>query len=175
MNTNQNRKGKLVAASVVFMLVIVPIVSYVFLRKGLEYRVESLGQLEEKKIDDGLRTSLETYAGHIGNAQLIHIPGEEEASERAILAAIDEKIVDRDRFEIYSLSGDPDLEVDDDIKYVANAAVESEYSFILIDTSNTVRGVYPYSEDLKGTLIRHLAVVIPVPGRKTITLRRDSL
>jgi len=155
------------------MLVIVPMVSYVFLRKGFEYRKESLVQLEEKQIDSELSSLLSTYAPHTGNAQLIHIPGEDVSSERDVLSKIDERIVDRDRFDIISF--DAEIDTEDRIDHVSiPSGVQSPYSFILIDTSASVRGVYEYEEELGKELIRHLSVVIPVPKKRSITLERDS-
>jgi len=155
------------------MLVIVPMISYVFLRKGFEYRKESLVQLEEKRIDSELRTFLSTYAPHIGNAQLIHIPGAEVISEQEILSKIDERIVDRSRFDIISFGAEIDSE--DQIDHVSvQTRVQSPYSFILIDTSESIRGLYEYQEELGKELIRHLSVVIPVPTKRSITLNRES-
>ncbi len=157
----------------VFMLVIVPIISYIFLRRGFEYRKESLVQLEEKSIPVELRTYLDTYVPHVGNAQLIHIPGHTTSSERQVLSQIDERIVDRDRFDIISF--DTEIDHEDQIDHVdAPLDVQSPYSFILIDTAASIRGVYVYSEELGKELIRHLSVVIPVPKKRDITLQRDK-
>ena len=173
MTLTNKSTGRLVGASVVFMLVIVPIISYVFLRKGFEYRKESIFQLEEKKIDPDLESYLDTYVPHIGNAQLIHLPGEDLSSELQLLSEIDERIVDRERFDIISF-GD-ELDIEDQIDHVRGpASIQSPYAFILIDTSASVRGVYKYHEDLGKELIRHLSVVIPVPRKRNITLQRDS-
>lgn len=174
--TDQKTKGRLVAGAVVFLLVVVPIISYFFLRRGFEYRKESLTQLEAKEISHQLATSLHDYALHTGNAQLIHIPGSELEKEVAILEAIDEQIVDRDRFDILSFSEDPLPTSEKKITYVPEAkGIDADYSFILIDTANVIRGTYSYHDDLDKELIRHLAVVIPVPKRKTIKLQRDSM
>jgi len=170
----QKNKVRLSGIAVVFMLVIVPIVSYVFLRKGFEYRKDSITQLEEKVLDADLKMHLSKYAPHVGNAQLIHIPSSQNLEEQEVIIAIDDKIVDRDRFDIISFTKDKDTEDDQQIKFVpAGRNIETPYSFILIDTADVVRGVYPYDGDVGKELMRHLSVVIPVPQRRTITLKRD--
>ncbi len=165
-----------VSFAVLFMLVIAPAVSYVYLKKGFDYRLESIDQLKEKEISAELRDYIDEQDPFKGNARLLHFPSSNLSGELKVLDAIDERIVDRDRFDIVSFSSEPSLERVDKIDFKSvDATATSDYQFLLLDTSNVVRAVYPYSKDVGSDIMRHLSVVIPVPTKREITLLRDTL
>ncbi len=171
-------RGKLVGFAVVFMLIIAPAVSYLYLKKGFDYRLESIEQLKEKPISSELRAYIEKNNPFTGNARLLHFPKGEIAEELKILNIIDERIVDRTRFDIVSFAEEPAGENKDQIDFLgasAPAMTSQEYQFLLLDTANLVRAVYPLGPDVGKEIMRHLSVIIPVPTKREITLRRDSL
>lgn len=165
-----------VTFAVLFMLVIAPAVSYVYLKKGFDYRLESIDQLKEKEISADLRDFIDAQDPFKGNARLIHLPGSDLSAELAVLDVIDERIVDRERFDIVSFANEPSADRIDKIDFKSlRATVSSEYQFLLIDTANVIRAVYPYTKDVGKDIMRHLSVVIPVPTKREITLLRDTL
>lgn len=165
-----------VSFAVLFMLVIAPAVSYVYLKKGFDYRLESIDQLKEKEISAELRDFIDAQAPFTGNARLLHLPSTNLSGEINVLDVIDERIVDRTRFDIVSFASEPSVDRDDKIDFKAiSASAPSEYQFLLLDTSNVVRAVYPYTKDVGKDIMRHLSVVIPVPTKREITLLRDTL
>ena len=160
---------------VVLVLIVAPIGSFFFLRNGIQYRIDSLDQLAPKVIDSQLQGVIKLSAPFNGNARLIHIPGEQVNEELQILQRLDEKIVDRERFDIISLMDEPEQFEDHNISFnSSNHFVRFDEQFVLIDTSEIVRGVYPFEKGLEKVLIRHLSVVIPIPKRKSITLQRNK-
>ncbi len=163
----------ILGSAVVLILIIAPIGSYFFLKHGIEYRIESLDQLSPKTIDSELSGYLDNFIPENGNARLIHIPGKERSGELDLLYKIDERITDRERFDIYSFAKDADHEDLRDIKFIMNGSPpNSDLQFILIDTSNVIRSTYAYDENTGKEIIRHLSVVIPMPKQKKIVLDR---
>ena len=172
---NVSRKA-FVTFAVLFMLVIAPAVSYVYLKKGFDYRLESIDQLKEKEISAELRGFIDKQDPFTGNARLLHLPSSNLSEEIKVLDVIDERIVDRTRFDIVSFASEPSTDRDDKIDFMSVERTNpSEYQFLLLDTSNIVRAVYPYTEDVGKDIMRHLSVVIPVPTKREITLLRDTL
>ena len=162
--------------AVVLILIVAPIGSFLFLKNGIEYRIESLEQLEPKTISSQLDGVIQLRAPFKGNARLIHIPGDMADNELELLLKMDDKIVDRERFEIISLMDEPQDLDSHRVEFIpSNHIVSFKEQFVLIDTSNVVRGAYMYREDLDKELIRHLSVVIPMPTKKSIKLERENI
>lgn len=172
----KNTTPVILGLAVVLILIIAPIGSYIFLRSGFEYRVESLDQLQPKKISSQLDGVIRLKAPFSGNARLVHIPGPAVNQELELLYQIDKKIVDRERFEIYSLTEDPGLKDKHKIQFIPSQHnVNFDEQFILLDTSDVIRGVYPFEQGIEMEIIRHLSVVIPMQKRRSITIKRDTL
>ncbi len=172
-NSRMKPKVMISAIAVAVVLCVAPIGSYLFLKGGFQYRLESLNQLVPKDIDPELQMLISEYAPFKGNARLIHVPGTSEKEELSVLDDIDDQIVDRERFDIYSFSANT-FTHKHKVDFVKAPAFINQYQFVLIDTSNQVRGVYPFGEDIRKEIIRHLSVVLPMPRQKTITLKRDK-
>lgn len=168
------RSGTLVALAVVATLVVAPIGSYFYLRKGLEYRLESLDQLQEKKVAPEVLSLVESRAPFNGNARLIHFPGSQKEAEMELLKSVDDQIVDRARFEIVSFSDDSKSLEEQKILFVGTAEPSPEIQFMMIDTSNVVRSTYIYNDELGKDIIRHLSVLVPVPTSRSVTLNRED-
>ncbi len=169
-------QGKLIGFAVVFMLVIAPAISYLYLKKGFDYRLESINQLQEKEISADLRNYINEHDPFKGNARLLHFPSEHISEELRVLDIIDERIVDRDRFDIISFGREPSINRKDKIIFRGASPYHAkDYQFMLLDTSNIVRGTYPYYDEVGKEIMRHLSVVIPIPRKREITLLRDTL
>jgi len=169
-------QGNLIALAVVAILVLAPIGSYLYLRKGFEYRLESLDQLVEKKAPEGVMDHIEKNAPFAKNARLIHLPGSSGADELNLVHQIDDQIVDRERFDIVSFSRSDGRDIKREITFLGGTDLKApeDIQFMLLDTANAVRGLYAYREDLGKELIRHLSVVVPVPRRKPVKLVRNN-
>lgn len=169
----RNFKMLLSATAIALVICVAPIGSYFFLKGGFDYRLESLNQLQPKELSKELNTAIEKYAPFEGNARLIHIPGEAETSELSVLQVIDDQIVDRARFDIFSFAQKRDIGKNK-IEFIDVPKMQSDFDYILIDTSNIVRGAYQYHPRIGDEIIRHLSVVIPMPEQRSITLNRNK-
>lgn len=163
----------LVAAAVVAMLIIAPFGSYFYLKSGLVYRLESMEQLKPKEASAEYKAFLDQVVNpHM--AALIHLGGDDDLKGIELLKQVDDRIVDRDNFELFTLSSKGTFEPNAEIQYVEDLEiVDSEYQFMLIDTAGTLRYEYAYGPDHSKDMIRHLAVIIPVPKSREIKLRRE--
>lgn len=170
----KKKTGILVALAVVATLVLAPIGSYFYLRKGLEYRLESLDQLQEKKVSPEILSLVERSAPFNGNARLIHFPSNQVEAEIDLLISVDDQIVDRARFEIISFSNALKSAEEQNINFVGTTETTTEMQFMMIDTSNVVRSTYIYNENLGKEIIRHLSVLVPVPTSRSVTLQRED-
>lgn len=167
---------KYLGASVLtFFLVGAPIGSYLFLKSGYEHRLHSIEELKEKELSPELKTFLSLKLPTDGMAKLVHLPGADPQKEFDLLAQISEKIVDRNRFEIISYYTNADKLKTRRIRIDTSSAAipSSEFEYLLIDTSGLVRNTYKLSAQTSKLLMRHLAVVIPVPKSRSIQLKRD--
>ena len=173
--TKSKKKTRMTISAIAVALVLcaAPIGSYLFLKSGFTYRLESISQLTPKDLPSNLVSLIDQFAPFEGNARLIHIPGTNETKELDVLFEIDDKIVDRNRFDITSFSED-DTKRRHNINFVDGPEYSGNEQFVLIDTSNVIRGVYPYGEGVGGEIIRHLSVVIPMPEQRSISLNRKT-
>ena len=160
--------------AVVLMLIGAPMGSYFYLKNGLEYRLESQEQLQAKTVSDVINNHIETVRTP-KTAALIHTSHDNRVADIKLLDQIDERIVDRDHFKIISMSDPFESERTLDIRFVSDSSLFQAYDqrFILVDSAGVVRNTYTADEDISKELIRHLAVVIPLPKHRDIRLRRE--
>ncbi|MEL6122923.1 MAG: hypothetical protein AAFR14_04320 [Bacteroidota bacterium] len=157
-------------------LIIAPLGSYIYLKKGINYRLESLDQLAPLQLSSEVSDILKPFLLDTGNVKLIHFNQLEDAQAIELLYQLDERIVDKDRLDIISLGTDARQGRNEhSIQFVdAKHGVGSSHSFALFDTSNVARGLYELDNETGKKLIRHLSVLIPLPKqRKEIKLKRD--
>ena len=163
----------LTATAVAIVLVIAPLGSYFYLKSGFDYRVKYIEELEEKPMDAVLLDSLNQYFA-TPKVRLIHIPGKKPKEELELLRQIDRRMVDKTYFETITFSNVPTGRNGDIIYIGTRSWIQNlDYTFYLTDTSGTVRNFYKMSPDLSKTLIKHLAVLIPMPKKRQIILKRD--
>jgi len=160
--------------AVVLMLIGAPLGSYFYLKNGLKYRLESQEQLRVKIVSEKIQNHIETVRTP-KTAALIHTAHDDRVADIELLDRIDERIVDRDHFEIISLSRPFESDRALDIRFVSDSLLFSGYDqrFILVDSAGAVRNTYTNDEDISKELIRHLSVIIPLPKHRDIRLRRE--
>lgn len=141
------------------LLVGAPVVSYFYLQSGIDYRKESLAGLQPKTIGAALTTYINSDLSKNGKAKLLRLNTTESGIDRMI-ANIDQRIVQKEFFEILEIESGSSLDADHDL--------------VLLDTSHVVRAVYNYNDDLGKQLIRDLSVVIPMAPKKKLKLERDQ-
>lgn len=164
----------LIAGAVVAMLVLAPIGSYFYLQSGLKYRLESQEQLKAKEVSSELLKHVHSIVTP-KTAALIHLYNDNNESDIDILKKIDERIVDRDHFEIISYADPTNFLEKNKIRFLTEPVLIhlSKHRFMLMDSSGVVRNTYPGDNDFSKELIRHLAVVIPLPKSRDIRLKRE--
>ncbi len=164
----------LIASAVVLMLIGAPLGSYFYLKSGLKYRLESQEQLKPKEVSEEILSSLEKVRT-TQTAALIHTASDNREADVKLLLEIDDRIVDRDHFELISFSNPASFGEIRDIRFVDDPSLFQNYDqrFVLVDSAGVVRNTYSAEQDISKELIRHLAVVIPLPKHRDIRLRRE--
>lgn len=164
----------IMASAVVAILILAPLGSYLYLKSGFSYRLKAMEELEPKEIDSQLKVWLSTALEPNTKVTLIHLPGEEVSQELALLKQLDERIVDKTSFEIISFADeDPGYEGDIIYRPGFNVSQIEKHPFLLLDTAGIVRNYYDMDETTSKRLIKHLAVLIPMPERREIKLKRE--
>ena len=160
--------------AVVLMLIGAPLGSYFYLKNGLKYRLESQEQLQAKQVSTTIKDHIEAVRTP-KTAALIHTAFDNRAADITLLSQIDERIVDRDHFEIISMSDPFASDRDLEIRFITDSVLFNGYDqrFVLVDSAGVVRNTYKADDDISKELIRHLAVVIPLPKHRDIRLRRE--
>lgn len=164
------------AAAVVAVLIVAPLGSYFYLKNGFSYRIEALEELTPKETSSRVQLVLDSLSENRGKVQLIHFPSFHESEELALLHQLDKRIVDKNSFEIISFSDDTDTNseiVFPSHENMAELMGRDSTAFVLVDTSGVVRQYYSFNENTAKALIKHLAIIIPMPKRKDIKLKRD--
>ncbi len=164
----------LIAGAVVAMLIGAPLGSYFYLKSGLKYRLESQEQLKEKEVSAATSQAIERVRTP-ATAALIHASSDPRPVDIDLLKEIDERIVDRDHFEIITRLDKNIFDSFRDIRFITSDSLFTTTAerFILVDSAGVVRNTYMADDDISKELIRHLAVVIPLPKHRDIRLRRE--
>ena len=146
------------------MLILAPLGSWVYLKLGMDYRMTSVEQLLPKEFPSSIHTELISILKSNNKAKLIHINQLNDPRAHDLLEKLDERVVDKTYFELISLSSVREISDQSSIKYYSEiGSIEFENSFLLFDTSNTLRNYYQLNDDIGKEVIRHLAVILPLP------------
>lgn len=167
--------GKVVSGlAIVLVLIIAPIGSFFYLRAGLKYRLESQEQLEAQEISESLKKSIIDVITPY-HVSLLHLGGDADEDGLDLLSKIDDRIVERDFFEVITNASLSSLPPKTNIlsKDINVSSESNQVQFVLLDTSGVVRHLYNFGEDHSKSLIRHLSVVIPMPKSREIKLNRE--
>lgn len=142
------------------LLVIVPVGSWFYLQKGLDYRKQALEELKAKKQLPAIPDSLNIFKG---KTTLLFFDFQ-KASD--IMVPVVEQFKDAYTFQIAGSKNEAGFpEVAD---FVLDSLRMQDKLFALIDTSGAVRNYYADDvKDLKN-MVEHLAIVLPQPKEKDI-------
>ncbi len=150
------------------MIVIIPAVSWMFLRTGVDYRMESLKDLEMKEafIKTDLLPDSISLNDHVSLicldaasekvAQLYDQFKDAPIFQLISTRPISQKIIDKGNF--YTLGNDYAIKMEEYSKF-RNA------KYALIDGDSNIRRVYTSDEEIK-ILVRHIATILPYVERK---------
>lgn len=155
----------LVAAAVVFMLFVLPAGSWWYLSSGYNYRKSNLEQLEVKGALEGklglvaepLKTELITKLKDKVTV-LVMNPGGLDESQQDVIDRIADKYGDRDFFQV-----------------VENHSIKLGSSIFLVDRDLQIRNTYNWDKEDVKKLVEHTAIMLPIPKRQTISLKRDLI
>lgn len=174
---------------VVAVLIIFPLVSWVYLSKGLKWR---LGAQEETSVKANLQpftlitANGDTVAGTSLSGMFAIIASPEDSTGYAHLALVEEQFGSRTDYQtLYLVASNHEGSLQDStIRHVRCAdgcaeliarAYEGEKNAAIIDDSLRVRGRYRIEDAAEmQALIKHMAVVLPIEKREKLELiRRD--
>jgi hypothetical protein len=148
-------------------VVVVPLGSWFYLKKGLDYRK---GALQELIAKDSLERSIDSLGLIFGKTSIIVL---DTLVDSSITSGIRDQFKNTPGFQVIHTAGDhetqwprPYLESFFD-KYDGSA-------YMLIDTSGKVRNVYENNDKELKKLIEHTAIVIPRPVEVDIKVKNGQ-
>ncbi len=164
--------------ALIVVLVIAPLVSWIYLKKGVEYRMAALETLTPKTLDKKTLDYIAPFVIADGQAKLIQLPSKKSNQDYELLFEIDDRIIEKPLFEIIAIGDDPGNSLPEKINNLSFQQKKLEYAgphdYILLDTGNVVRATYTYHKDIAKEIIRHLSIVIPMQKKKSIKLERQK-
>lgn len=153
----------LVAAAVVFMLFVLPAGSWWYLSSGYNYRKENLEQLKPKgEIERKLGLVAEPLKTELADALrnqvtvLVMNDGGLNQEQQDIIDRIADKYGDRDYFQV-----------------IEEHSIKLGEPIFLVDREMKVRNTYSWNPESIKKLVEHTAILLPIPKRETISLKRD--
>jgi len=166
---------RFIGLAVVFVIIGMPLFSYLFLRNGLTFRINALDALEISDTDEALTKELsKTYSIVPG---LVNVLMDANSIAPNRVSQIFEKYKGHKYFHLSTIGKSGSI---DSHKYrnleesPALMKIIDDIDMILIDTSGRVRESYTYSEESFKDFIQHLTVLLPVEPSKKIKLDRDN-
>ncbi len=166
------------ALAIVVILIVAPLGSYLFLKGGFVYRMDSVQQLLPKDTSTAEKALIDSLRTRSTKVKLVYTSKNDNPQKQRLLKKIDDRIVDREYFEIISFGDKPMEHPTDKIMYYStmkDIIKDLENEYYLIDTLGRLRYKYDFTTGIDDSLIRHLSVVIPMEKRRTIQLNRDVI
>ncbi|MBK8625848.1 MAG: hypothetical protein IPN86_09890 [Saprospiraceae bacterium] len=161
--------GKLISwVAVLLLLVVVPIGSWVYLNKGLNYRKAALAELIPK---DSISANLDTLDLLKGKVSLIIL---ENSKTAEIVKALEDQFNNSQGFQIIykdSMVGN---------SFLPNSYLgdffnkEDDFSFALLDERMRVRNYYKNDIESVRKMVEHIAIVIPRPKETDIVQKNNK-
>ena len=173
--TGDKLRKYLSALAVVLILIGAPLGSYMYLRSGFEYRIQYMEELEPRDsvplvlgIDNFIRKTN-------GKVRLIHVPSSDGVSdELKLLEEVSEQIVDTTYFAAITLANIGPSQEGSKVRSIQEdpSTLPTSDPFIVVDTAGLLRSSYSLDENTKKRIIKHLSVLIPLPPKQQIVLKR---
>jgi len=159
--------GKLISwILLILFVVVVPLGSWFYLKKGLDYRK---GALQELIAKDSLERSSDSLGLIFGKTTIIVL---DSAVGTSITEGIRDQFKNTPGFQVVYKNGDDEQWPGSYLKGFFDKYQGSAY--MLIDTSGKLRNVYENTDyDLK-KLIEHTAIVIPRPVEADIKVKNGQ-
>ena len=174
---------------VLAVLIGFPLGSWIYLNKGLKWRLAAqketavVGRLGAFSLED--QTGQAIHADDLrGRYYLLAEPGDEAGMD--VIRKVHKQFSVREDYQTLVLySGTPPLLEADSVLTIVRClqgcemlereAFEGKYAAAIVDDSLRVRGRYLLgSEDEARALVMHMAVVLPIPKREKIELKRGE-
>lgn len=164
----------LIATAVVLLIVVVPLGSWYYLQRGLDYRRDLMLQLKPKGVVDDVQSQQQLKGSTTLWYNATAFP---EYNNQVV--QIYQQYKDASTFQLL-IQGD----VQEELKGFQNV-VDSRLSpdtkhdwssipFAIMDTSYQIRNVYSKSDHIIQDVVSHLAVVLPRPKDKDIKMKDGS-
>lgn len=152
--------------AVVFVIFVLPAGSWYYLQSGYNYRVGALQELEPKGQLIPLAKEKETKDLITDKVTLICLCEGVSDEDMTTLKNIEEKYDSRGFQVIRLAQSDADYQ-----------SLKNKYGpdpLILIDIKRQLRNTYTLSPDDIKEVVKHIAIVIPMPSRQKIKLKREG-
>ena len=163
---------KLIAAAVVFVIIGMPLGSYLYLRQGLSFRINALDALKVDEADLALQSSLEERIKYAPNA--VNAIIDANTVDATQIKDVYEKYKGNKYFNLITLGGVNELGEKHQMATSSNELNKTfeDVDMVLVDTSGQVRQSYVYSDDEFKKFVQELTVLLPVESSKKIKLDR---
>jgi hypothetical protein len=160
--------GKLLSWIVLgLFLVVVPFISWYYLKEGLDYRKKALSELIAK---DSISVKIDSLKKLAGKTTLLLNKSSKDVTD--LIPPIQEQFKNTVGFQIISFDTVPGI-VHLPENYLGQLRTKySDQTFILIDTSLFIRNTYKHDMDAVRKMIEHIAIVIPRVKESDIKMKQ---
>lgn len=160
--------GKLISWLLLgLFVVIVPLGSWFYLKKGLDYRKGALKELTAK---DSIESSIDSLHLLIGKTSVIVLDSLVDAD---ITAGIRDQFKNTPGFQVVYINGRDETQWPNEYLNSFLSKYQGR-GYMLIDTAGKVRNVYDNSDEGLKKLIEHTAIVIPRPVEADIKVKNKQ-
>lgn len=167
--------------AVLALLVLFPLVSYIYLRQGYYFRLDALKELEPKvKIDkfDYIEFDSETnYSADDLRNKVTLIYDNSNPRATGMMQPIFEQFSHRELFQVFAFNKDSvsNVSLRNEMKSPQFKVVSSDYiwdkEIVLIDTSATIRNYYQFDSSSFLSLGQHIPIIIPRVQEQDIVMK----
>ncbi|MEE9373233.1 MAG: hypothetical protein V3V00_09295 [Saprospiraceae bacterium] len=171
--------GKFIASAVVFVIIGMPMLSYVYLRQGLSFRINAIESLKQDEEDLVLTKNLQSEVEFV--PKMVNAVVNISKVDLTKAQQLYEKYKGNNFFHLTTYSATKLESTTNNIWGEKHFQLEtspklqnifSMHDMILVDTSGQVRESYQYDEETFKTFIQHLSVLLPIESSKKIKLER---
>jgi len=152
--------------AIVVVIFVLPAGSWYYLQSGYDYRLNALQELEPKGQLQKLNLDQDQPEFFYGKVTLICLCETVSSQDLSTLEQIEEKYDSRG-FQLLKWSSS-------DVDFQNLNGKYGKDNLILVDKDRELRSTYSFEEDEIKDLVKHIAIVIPLPTRKKIKLKREG-